>query len=151
MITNAWHTSSRMHEAVCLPCIFGCNAFSNLTIAVPASVNRDRNIRDETAHYLICPILVGIISDACHIDPPPNLHDLVYGNDKNDIAGALICAISYHVYHSLKLGNRSNVMKAIDSNSFCSIRAAAHPIAKAFMNEFGIQSHSEMWQNDTIG
>ena len=58
-----------MHEAVCLPCIFGCNAFSNLTVAVPASVNRDRNIRDETAHYSICPILVGIISDACHIDP----------------------------------------------------------------------------------
>ena len=25
-LTNGWHTSSRMHEAICLPCIFGCNA-----------------------------------------------------------------------------------------------------------------------------
>ena len=85
-ITNAWHTSTRVHEAESLPCIFGCNALSGLTVAIPSSANRDCNIRDETAYYLICPILIGIIHDACHIDPIPSLHDLVYGNDRNDVA-----------------------------------------------------------------
>ena len=113
--------------------------------------NRACNIRDETAQYLICPILLGIISDACHIDPLPSLHDLVYGNDRNDVAGALICANAYHVYHSLKLGNRNNVLKAIESNNFCKIRASAHSLAKAFDNEFGIQSklHNSKLGNST--
>ena len=59
-ITTAWHTSSRMHEAVSLPCIFGCNAFSAFTIALPASVDRDRNIRDETAHYSVVQFWQGL-------------------------------------------------------------------------------------------
>ena len=32
-LTNGWHTSSRMHEAICLPCIFGCNALPSSCLA----------------------------------------------------------------------------------------------------------------------
>ena len=61
-------------------------------------------------------------------DPLPTLHGLVYGNDRNDVAGALICANSYHVCHSLQLGNKNNVLKTIESNNFCNIRASAHTL-----------------------
>ena len=81
-ITNAWHTSSRMHEAEILPCLFGCNCLSNLTIAIPSTGSN--SIIDETAHYLVCPILISIISDACHLEPRPSLHDLIYGNGTHD-------------------------------------------------------------------
>ena len=84
--------------------------------------------------------MVRIIYDVCRIGPLPNLHGLVYGNDTNDIAGALICAPSFHLYDSLKIGTRSNVMKAIDYSTFSSICASAHSIAKAFKNELDIQS-----------
>ena len=64
---------------------------------VPGSITKD-----ETAHYLICPLLVGIISQACCLDHLPSLHELIFGNDKDDVTGALACAIGYHIYHSLK-------------------------------------------------
>ena len=63
-----------MHEALCLPCISGCCSLPSLTIASSASVPMGSDTGDETAHYLICPILVGIISEACYLDYLPNLH-----------------------------------------------------------------------------
>ena len=96
-----------MHEAECMPRIFGCNAFPVLTIAIPECTQGDGKIRDEVAHYSICPIPLGIISDACHIETVPNLHDLAYGNDVNDVAGALVCVIAYHVDLSPRVGNRA--------------------------------------------
>jgi len=43
--TNAWCTSSRLHEASALPCLFGCVGFP-----------------DNLKHYLRCPILWRFIS-----------------------------------------------------------------------------------------
>ena len=42
-ITNAWHTSSRMHEDEVLPCIFGCNILSCSALATPSSPLRERH------------------------------------------------------------------------------------------------------------
>ena len=102
-ITNAWHTNSRIHEDEVLPCISGCN-HPNSTIAIPSS-SGNCTICDETAHFQICPILISIIADACHLEPRPSLHDLIYGNGSHDHVGALVSATAYYVYHSLKLGN----------------------------------------------
>ena len=52
-LTNGWHTSSRMHEAICLPYIFGCNSLPINLIATfhNSSSSSCRPIQDETAHY----------------------------------------------------------------------------------------------------
>ena len=138
-ITNAWHTSSRMHEDEVLPCIFGCNHLPCCTLATPSS-SGSVTICDETAPYLICPSLTSLIADACHLEPRPSLHDLIYGNGRHDSVGASVCATASYVYHALKLGNKTLQSRAISTGSCSLLRAAAHSSAKAFWNEFGIQS-----------
>ena len=104
ILINGWHTvpSSRMHEAICLPCIFGCNALPSICLApIPANLP-NKIIRNETAHYLACPILSGLITQATALNRLLTMHELIFGNDIDDLTGALAGATSYHVYHSLK-------------------------------------------------
>ena len=68
------------------------------------------------------------------------LHEQIFGNDKDDLTGALACATSYHVYHSLKFGNLPIIHNAIETGKFGLVRAFALSSARAFMNEFGILS-----------
>ena len=49
-IGGAWTTSSRMHESIILPCIFGC-----------------LDCRDEHRHYIVCPILWQLAKEALDI------------------------------------------------------------------------------------
>jgi hypothetical protein len=139
-ITNAWHTSTRMHEDEILPCIFGCKHLPAHTLGIPPSVG-NVTICDDTAHYLSCPILISIICDACHLEARPSLHDLFYGNGRHDAIGAVICATAFHVYHACKLGNKALLTRAISSGNFSLLRASAHSSAKAFWNEFAIQAY----------
>ena len=131
-LTNGLHTSSRMHEAVCLPCIFGCNALPNNSLALPASTLPLSSTKDETAQYLICSIMVGIISQACGLDHLPTSHELIFGKDINDLTGALACATSYHVYHVLNFGKMPEIKKAIETGTFGPVRAYAFSSANAF-------------------
>ena len=80
-------------------------------------------------------------SQACGLDYLPSLQELIYGNDINDMTGALVCANGYHVYHSLKLGKKAEILSAIESGRFSHIRAYAYSTAKAFMNDFDIKSN----------
>ena len=68
------------------------------------------------------------------------MHELISGNDTDDLTGALACAASYHVYHSLKLGNLPLIQKAIETGTFGLVRAFALSAAKAFLNEYDIKS-----------
>ena len=140
-ITNGWHTSSRMHEAICLPCIFGCNALPNNCIAPAATAGLSAAPKDETAHYLICPLMLCTITQACGLNYLPTLQQLIFGNDIDDMTGALVCAISYHVYHSLKFGKKSELQSAIESGRFDHIRAETSSITNSFLNQFDIQSN----------
>ena len=54
-ISNAWHTTSRMHEDVKWPCIFGC-----------------LDCTDTLMHYLICPVLWQIANEI--IGHEPSVH-----------------------------------------------------------------------------
>jgi len=143
-LTNGWHTSSRMHEAICLPCIFGCNALPSNCLAPIQANLPSKLIRDETAHYLACPILSGLITQASGLNHLITMHDLILGNDIHDLTGALACATSYHVYHSLKLGNLPIIQKAIETGRFGHVRALAFSTAKAFMNDFDIMSNGDI-------
>ena len=139
-VTNGWHTSSRMHEAICLPCIFGCNALPDNSLASSSTTPLSNSIRDETAHYMSCPILAGLLTQAFGFDNLITLHQLAFGNDKDDHTGVLACATSYHVYHSLKFGNLPLIQKAIETGMFGLVRAFALSSARAFMSDFGILS-----------
>ena len=68
------------------------------------------------------------------------MHELIYGNSRDDPTGALACATSYHVYHSLKLGNLPIIQRAIETGMFSHVRAFALSAAKAFLNEYDIVS-----------
>ena len=125
-----------MHEQICLPCVFGCNSLPLSTITSQIGFRSS----EETAHYLCCPILLGILIDTYRREFIPSLHDLVYGKGTADLNGPLVCATGYHVYHSLKLGNKVILQKAIDSGNFALVPAHAHSTTKAFQIEFGIQS-----------
>ena len=139
-LTNGWHTSSRMPEAICLPCIFGCNSLPNNSRSTVDNIS-SRPIKDETAHYLNCPIMIGIISQAAGLDHLPNLHELIFGKHRLDLTGGLACSTSYHFYHSLKFGKLSLTRQAIESGRFSQVRAYAFSAAKAFLNDFDIQSN----------
>ena len=105
----------------------------------PLGWERDA-IRGETAHYMSCPIWAGLLSQAFGIDNLITLQPLAFGNDKDDHTGALACATSYHVYHSLKFGNLPIIQKAIETGRFGLVRAFALSSARAFMSDFGILS-----------
>ena len=85
--------------------------------------------------------MVGIISWACGLDHLPNLHEVILGKDINDLTGALACATSYHVYHSLKFGKMPEIKKAIETGTFGPVRAYAFSSAKAFLNDYDIKSN----------
>ena len=129
-----------MHEAICLPCIVGCNALPSNCLAPISSNLPNKIIRDETAHYLACPILSGLITQATGINRLLTMHELTFGNDIDDLTGALACATSYHVYHSLKLSNLPIIQKAIETGMFGLVRAFALSSARAFLNDFDIKS-----------
>ena len=54
-LTNGWHTSSRMHEAICLPCIFECNSLpiNSISTSDSRSSSSCRPIKDEVPTTLI--------------------------------------------------------------------------------------------------
>ena len=139
-LTNGWHTSSRMHEATCLPCIFGCNALPSNCLAPIQSSRINITIKDETAHYLSCLISSGIITQAIGPNRLLIMHELILGNDIDDLTGVLACAASYHVYDSLKLGNLPIIQKAVETCMFSLGRAFAISSAKAFLTDFDIMS-----------
>ena len=66
------------------------------------------------------------------------MHELIWGNDIDDLTGALACATSYHVYHSLKLGNLPIIQKANETGMFGFVRAFSFSSARAFCNDFDI-------------
>ena len=83
--------------------------------------------------------MIDTIAQACGLNRLPTLHELIFGNDIDDMTGALVCAISYHVYHSLKFGKKTGIDAAIESGTFSHIRAHAYSCTKTFLNEFDIQ------------
>ena len=101
-------------------------------IALSSSVEPASSTKDETAHYLICPILVGVISQACGLDHLPSLHELFFGKDIDNSTGAIACAIGVHIYHSLEFCKMQEILKAIENNMFSYIRAYACFTAKTF-------------------
>ena len=100
-LANGWSTSDRYHEAVRLPCLFGCNLvhprFHERTIP-----------KDIFDHYLEFPILWRIVRDICgecYYDKP---HRLGVGSE----GGIIGIVVAHLVYHHMKFTNRNILLRA---------------------------------------
>ena len=84
-IGGAWTTSSRMHESIVHPCIFGCV-----------------DCCDEFRHYLICPILWQLAREALEIQEPSCAvgHRLCISSVSLDSLKLL--GFAHLLYHSLR-------------------------------------------------
>ena len=122
----------------------GCNALSSCSLASTSTTLPNGSMKDETAHYSICPIMLGIISQASGLDHLPTLHELILGNNSNDLTGVLACATSYHTYHSLKFSRLSLIKHAIETGTFSQARAYAFSTAQVFLNDYEIMSNGSI-------
>ena len=84
--------------------------------------------------------MLGLITQATGLNRLLTLRELILGNDVYDLNGALACATSHHIYHSLKLGNLQLIQRAIVTGTFGLVRAFALSAAKAFLNDYDIVS-----------
>ena len=98
-LCNGWATSYRYHEAILLPCVFGCN------LMCPINLNADMP-RDEFKHYLGCPILWRIVADITgerNADIPTRL-----GVGRG--GGVLSIIVAHHVYHFIRMSKRAEIL-----------------------------------------
>ena len=92
---NSWATSDRFHEAVLLPCLFGCNSG-----------------KDILQHYINCPWLFRIVS---WLRPETSSDPLVrFGIKDPSHEGLLSVACTFAGYHSIK--NCTSITSSITSN-----------------------------------
>ena len=88
---NAWCTSTRFHEEMRLPCLFGCFAEE-----------------DRQSHYSMCPHLFAIQR---HLYPPTHSDPLIrIGLVDTSVDNLKLVACTYSAYHSLKftLASKTN-------------------------------------------
>jgi hypothetical protein len=117
---NSWCTTTRLHESIIWPCIFGCDE------------------KDTLSHYLRCPRLWSSISsvtktELVFVDP------LVKTGLVNPSARMLKhLAIASRVYHTLKFDFHCDVTAAIDCGDFCEIHALLVELVEHYCNEFKV-------------
>ena len=117
-ITNAWCTSTRMHEAVSLPCIFGY-----------------KDCTDRLDHYVDCIILWSILHEAFGGRFSPCLVSRL--NYSAPCPQKLIhIACAFEIYHALKIGLRSAVDEAVSTSRFSEIIRNASKIAKESTQQY---------------
>ena len=116
---NAWTTSSRLHEPISLPCIFGCDGCD-----------------DALEHYLTCDILwTAVIScsfrrtELLWSDPLARL----------GLAGSYewlqMLAVAFSCYHALKLGHRDEILASFACGHPCQVHDRLLGYAKVYASE----------------
>jgi hypothetical protein len=119
---NAWTTSTRMHEAYELPCIFGC-----------------QGCEDDLEHYLICdPLWTVVIS--CSSGQSELLHagpftKLGLAFDDSSIVWWKKIAIAFSCYHAIKMSHRFEILSCHESGNFCQVEDRLLEYARVFSRE----------------
>ena len=125
---NAWTTSHRMHEAVALPCLFGCPAAS-----------------DSLLHYVRCRRLWLAVSYATRHSSPLAL-DIRIGLRTATRENLLNIAVAFSEYHAIKHRELETSRSCISSRDFRPIarltRAHAKASARVFSNILSSQRSS---------
>ena len=115
-LVNSWTTSYRFHEAVLLPCVFGCSK------VFPKK--EDSNFpRDELAHYLVCRPLWRLVSDILGED-----YCCLRAPDRLGVGR--VCkfegiVLAHQMYHYIKLSRLQEVLYCKSYSDICKIREAA--------------------------
>ena len=116
---NAWTTTCRLHEAVILPCIFGCSG-----------------CKDNLNHYLCCdPLWTVVISCSSrqseHLHASPCLKLGLYGPSS---LWCQLTAIAFSCYHAIKMGHRSELQFFSNTGSghLCQVHDRLLEYAKVF-------------------
>ena len=117
---NAWTTSSRMHEAAVLPCIFGCGAVDSLD------------------HYLCCDPLWTVVISCTHghselLQASP-LTKLGFG--QSPLAWLQRLCVAFRCYHAIKLGHRSEIQCMVESGNPCQVLLRLFNYAGVFSRDF---------------
>ena len=122
---NAWTTSSRMHDELRLPCIFGCEG-----------------CMDSLDHYLYCdPLWSAVIScsfrrtELLLADP---ITRLGLGGSKE---WWQMLSVAFSCYHALKLGHREDIVASLVSGHLCQVHGRLLSYARVFASDV-ISSHT---------
>ena len=116
---NVWTTSTRMHEPIPLPCIFGCEGCS-----------------DTLNHYLTCDILwTAVIS--CSFGRTELLRPspfITLGLD-GSFERLQMLAIAFSSYHALKMSHHAELITSLACGHPCQVQDRLIGYAKVFAKE----------------
>ena len=117
--SNAWTTTTRMHEAIELPCIFGCPA------------------EDELDHYLCCdPLWTLVISSSFRREELLSASPLQrIGLDSNSMQWLQMLSVALPCYHAIKTNHRQEIALAIESGHHCQVQCRLFEYARSFSRE----------------
>ena len=117
---NSWCTTTRYHEVVRWPCIWGCEGKP-----------------DSLSHYLCCHHFWSVIASAARLgvevfneDPRVKLCLL----NPSPLWANLI-AVAHQSYHAIKFSHRDRVQECVDSGSFHGNRLLLEELAKHFVRD----------------
>ena len=113
--TNAWCTSSRMHEPVRLDCVFGC-----------------RHDKDKLDHYLRCPILWSLITKVFGCLLPSQVCARLNYYQPSALKLCVVSA-ALDVYHAIKIGRRADLDDAFLNRRFGNICSAAKKVLHDYL------------------
>jgi len=94
---NSWNTSYRYHETPRLPCVFGCDG-----------------MKDELAHYVMCPILFSTLLQLRPFIPPDPVERI--GLIRPSLDNLLTVACIFAGYHSVRNSDHLHGLLASPSN-----------------------------------
>ena len=114
---GAWTTSTRMHEPVLLPCIFGCRCSS-----------------DTITHYLKCGRLWRAVAHATsHTAASDPFSRLALTCDSQDL---LNLVLAFTVYHTVKAAHLDVSKRAISTGDFRALASVTEGVALAAFKRF---------------
>ena len=116
---NAWTTTTRMHEPLLLPCIFGCP-----------------NCKDELDHYLCCdPLWTAVIS--CSFKQTVLLQAGPFSKLGLGCSSAWLqmLAIAFSCYHALKMSHLDEILSCLACGHLCQVHDRLMGYAKVFSSE----------------
>jgi len=120
-VSNAWCTTSRMHESSSLPCIFGC-----------------AGQEDRLSHYMHCITLWSILHESFGGYFAPSLVSRI-GYLQPSPKKFIIIACAFEIYHALKVGNRNIVEECVATFRFSKVVHHASRIAVDYRKSYADQ------------
>jgi len=132
--TNAWCTSSRLHEASALPCLFGCVGFP-----------------DDIKHYLRCPILWRVISSCDRL--PILCADLEIPTiTKQDFPTALRLVVACSSYHTFKNPSSLGIVSFLQQGASLEVEKMVREVVRQqFISALSLSDLGQHCPNKFVG